>query len=233
MNFPILLKTGPEVRSDDSIYYLVAANGVFQVRTTSCYRAVTRADGPIPGLCPQEEYALLDTPALPRSVIRKVLSFFHAVYRRYGGEAIVILFYRADTRCFRVLAPPQELPGYRGWDGRWRAALHLRYGRVERPTGYLRFGTIHSHAHLPARASDTDCADEQHEDGLHLVYGDLHRAEPSRSACFVANGARFALEPDAVMPSCPVPRVEPDPEWMARVRRGAAGGSETWFRSSV
>ena len=100
---------------------------------------------------------------------------------------------------------------------------------MERPAGYLRFGTVHSHAHLPAGASATDCDDERHEDGLHLVYGDLHRREPSRSACFVANGARFALDCDEVMPSCPIPRGEPDPKWMAQVRRGAAKRPESWF----
>ncbi len=229
MNFPVLLKTGPEIRSDESIYYLVAANGVFQVRTTSCYRAVTRAEGAIPGLCPQAEYALLDLPALPRSLIREVLAFFYAVYSRHGGEAIVILFYRPEARSFRALAPPQNIPGYRGWDGRWRAQLQLSYGQLERPAGYLRFGTIHSHAHLPACASDTDCDDERHEDGLHLVYGDLHRREPSRSACFVANGARFALDCDKIMPSCPVPQSEPDPKWMARVQRERAKQPESWF----
>ncbi len=41
MMFPVLLKAAPEVGSKESLYYLVASNGVFRVVDTYIYRAVT------------------------------------------------------------------------------------------------------------------------------------------------------------------------------------------------
>lgn len=234
MNFPVLLKTDPDVRSDEAIYYLVAANGLFQVRRTESYEAVTRVTGTVPGLCEQEEYVELDIPLLPRALVRRVLAFFRAVYERYSGEAIVILFYQPETCTYRVVAPPQQIPGYWTWDRRWRAYLKLSYREVERPAGYLRFGTIHSHAEFAACASDTDWADERFGDGLHIVFGHMDRAEPSRSACFVANAARFPLDADDVMARCDVPQAAPEPSWMAQVSRiesraGRGNRTDFWY----
>ena len=45
----------------------------------------------------------------------------------------------------------------------------------------------------------------------HVVYGDLCRSEPSRSAAFVASGVRFPLDPDDVLEPCAVPDERPDP----------------------
>ena len=136
MNFPVLLKTDPDVRSDEAIYYLVAANGLFQVRRTESYEAVTRVTGTVPGLCEQEEYVELDIPLLPRALVRRVLAFFRAVYERYSGEAIVILFYQPETRTYRVVAPPQQCSGdrYRQRFGarreHHRSAIHRYRQRV-------------------------------------------------------------------------------------------------------
>jgi hypothetical protein len=234
VKFPIVLKTSADASSDAEIYYVVASNGLFQVRKTECYEAVTRVTGTVPGLCPQEEYVEIDFPKLPRALVRKVLTFFRAVYERYGGEAIVILFYQPQTRTFRAVAPAQQIPGYWTWDGRWRAVLRLSYREPERPAGYLRFGTIHSHAEFPAYSSPTDCADEHYGDGLHLVFGHLNRAEPSREASFVANSARFALDADDVLPGCDVPQGTPDAGWMARVcriesRAGSGNRTDSWY----
>jgi hypothetical protein len=221
--FPILLKTDRDVGSKDSMYYIVASTGVYLVVDTEMYRAVTRCEGEIAGLLPERETLRLKFPPVPATILGPVLGFFRQVYEEHGGEGVVVLFYRPDTRTFRVGVPRQTIPGYRRWDGAWRAYLRLHYEHVERPPGYLRFGTIHSHAETSAYASHEDCEDEQGQDGLHVVYGHIHRADPSRSACFVANGARFELDPDDVVERCRVPAETSNPGWMSQVHREETG----------
>jgi hypothetical protein len=118
-----------------------------------------------------------------------------------------------------VDVPPQRIPGYRDFRGNLRAYLRLDYGTVPRPEGFVPFGTVHSHAEFSAYSSGVDCDDERlRGDGLHVVYGHFGRETLSRSASFVVNGRRFKLDPERVLPDCPVPRRPPPREWMERVR---------------
>lgn len=225
MNFPVIVKSPEHERPNASLYYEVAENGVFQVRNTALYRAVTRATGLIPGLLPEYERLHLEFPPLPARLLEEVAAFFAEVYRRWEGEAVVILFYRVETREHRVGVPPQTLLGRRQFDGTWRAHHALHYGSVERPKGFLRLGTIHSHADLPAYSSAVDCADEQFEDGLHVVFGDFHRRVLSQSASFVANGVRFPLRPADVLEPVSYPRRPARPEWMKRIQLERSGST--------
>jgi hypothetical protein len=217
---PIVFKRPGDKEPEASIYYEVAANGVFQIRDTGTYRAVTRAQEEIPGLLTEKECVELRFPRLPAAVLEEAVAFFREVYRRYGGESIVILFYRPNTEEFRVDAPRQTIPGYRDWRGQWRASLRLDYDEAPRPPGFLRFGTIHSHADMAAYSSFTDCHDEQYHDGLHVVYGHVHTAYPSRSACFVAGGTRFPLQAEDVLEPFVALNRPARPEWVGRVKRG-------------
>jgi hypothetical protein len=217
---PIVFKRAGEEEPKASIYYEVAANGVFQIRDAGTYRAVTRAQADVPGLLAEEERLELRFPRLPAALLEESLAFFREVYRRYGGESIVILFYRPDTQEFMVDAPPQTIPGYRDWRGQWRASLRLDYDEAPRPPGFLRFGTIHSHADMAAYSSFIDCRDEQYHDGLHVVYGHVQTAHPSRSACFVAGGTRFPLEAEEVLEPLVSLNRSVRPEWIERVKRG-------------
>jgi hypothetical protein len=220
VKLPIVFKKAGGRDPEASIYYEVAANGIFQVRDTGTYRAVTRAPTDVPGLLPEKERVELLFPRLPALLLEEAFGFFREVYRCHGGESIVILFYRPDTREFRVDAPPQTLPGYRNWRGEWRASLRLDYDEAPRPPGFLRFGTIHSHADMAAYSSFTDCQDEQYHDGLHVVYGHVQTSYPSRSACFVAGGTRFPLKPEDVLEPLASLNRPARPEWLARVQRG-------------
>jgi hypothetical protein len=217
--FPIVLKTKVAAEPPGQLYYEVAENGVFQVRDTPLYRAVTRVYGPIPGLLPGAEELYIKFPRLPRAVTGEVLAFFDQVYRRWEGEAIVILFYRADRREYRVIAPRQTIPGRRRYDGRWRADYAVRYDIAPRPEGFVRFGTIHSHADLPAYSSGLDCEDERYEDGLHIVFGDFHRRPISVAAAFVGGGVRFPIAPEDALEDWKVPVQPVASAWMAQVQR--------------
>jgi hypothetical protein len=72
---------------------------------------------------------------------------------------------------------------------------------------------------MAAYSSFTDRQDEQYHDGLHIVYGHVQSAYPSRTACFVANGTRFSLRPEQVLEPCADLDRPVRSGWMARVRR--------------
>jgi hypothetical protein len=217
--FPVVLRAPGVSPPACSLYYEVAANGVFQVRDTPLYRAVTRAGDLVPGLLPERERLRLKCPRLPRADVEELLVFFDAVYRRHRGEAVALLFFCAETMQYRVAVPPQWLVGRRGHDGRWRADYALRYGGALRPPGFVRLGTVHSHADLPAYASGVDAADESFEDGLHVVFGDFGSERLSVVAAFVANGVRFRLDAEEVLEPGVLYARPPRSDWMSRVQR--------------
>ncbi len=217
MRFPVVLKTTEKIVETAKLYYLVASNGIFQVRNTPTHRSVTRAERNIPDLLSETPRVDLLFPVLPASLLDGVIAFFNEVYWCHRGEAIVVLFFNPKTQEYRAGVPPQIISGYYDSRGRWYTDYHLDYGRVERPDGFIRFGTIHSHACMPAYSSHVDCEDEKFEDGLHVVFGSFASAELTRSASFVSNGQRFHVNADDVLETwvvseCPVPNA-----WMEQV----------------
>lgn len=234
---PILLKREPHLKSSERFYYEVASNGVFQVKDTPLFRSVTRVTRDLPGLHPSHERLDMHFPPLPRDLLEDVIAFFDAVYRLWEGEAIAMLFYDPETRRYRADVPRQRISGYRDYRGRLRAYMHLDYESAPRPAGHLPFGTIHSHADLSAYSSGVDCDDERFGDGLHVVYGHFGSASLSRCAAFVANGRRFRLEPDHVLPGCGVPDRPARADWMERVTfeetRSWAEATESWLGAGV
>ena len=198
---------------EDSVYYLLAAEGVFTVKRTPLFCAVTRAER-VAGLESQEDRVTLSIPPVPARLMEMVYGFFDEIYRRCGGEAIVMLYYAPKTRRYRVAAPPQDVTLYRSTFG-WRARMHLRYASLSRPEGYLKLGDIHSHGACPAVFSRTDDHDD-HEDGLRLILGRLNRATPEISASFVTGGVRFLLDHEKVHEPF-VRALPPPPRWMDRV----------------
>jgi len=229
---PVLLKTEPDVAVDERLYYEVASNGIFQVKDTELYRAVTQVTRDVPGLYPSRERLEMRFPPLPAEPLQEVLVFFAEVNRRYEGEAIVMIFFDPGTRSYCFDAPPQRITGYRDSRGKLRAYLRLDYGSAPRPEGHLLFGTIHSHADLSAYSSGIDCDDERFGDGLHVVYGHFGTSSLSRSAGFVAGGRRFHVEPAHVLPSCSLPERPARADWLARVTfeetKGWAQATSSW-----
>jgi hypothetical protein len=222
---PIVLKTGDALPAPGRLYYEVAENGIFQVRDTPLYRAVIRAALPLPGLVASKEELVINFPRLGRAMVEEVLAFFHEANRRYAGEAVVIIFYAVERGEYRLVAPPQRIPGRWYSDGRWRADYSVRYQNVPRADGFIRFGTIHSHADLPAYASGLDCDDERYEDGLHIVFGNFGSPRISVAAAFVAGGVRFEVSPADVLEAARVPGGEARRDWMAQVVREHRGGA--------
>ncbi len=232
MKLPIVFNIDGVEEPDTNLFFKIAANGIFKVRKTPFYRATTRTDAHVPGLLPGQDELEYELPRLPKALLEDTLAFFAHVYREHRGEAIVILFYNHENQEYRIGVPPQRVPGYYLHNGDWRAYLELDYGVAPRPEGFLRLGTIHSHAYMSAYASATDHADESHEDGLHIVYGAIDRVEPSRCAAFVADKVRFNIEPDEILEPCSVPDRDAPPAWMDQVQRKKESWT-SWYTTSA
>ena len=190
--FPIILKDGHTPEPDSPIYFEAAANGVFEVRRSALFESVTRAVRGIPGLEEEHESCRLLGPRVPAHIMEEATAFFVDVFRYCDGEGVVLLFYNPDTREYHMEVPRQTIPVYRNHQGQWYTSLELRYEHCERPPGYVRCGSIHSHAELSAYASHTDCVDEKNLDGIHAVVGHLDRERVSVAASLTASGQRHS-----------------------------------------
>lgn len=210
---PAYFKTDEISEPAAPCYHLVTASGTFLVRKTALFSSVTSA-GAIPGLAPEEESCRLFFPPVPRAVMEQLYGFFQAAYDEWGGEAVAVLHYAPESRSFAIAVPPQLLFRQRWSDG-WRTEKRVVYGHVPRPKGFLKLGDAHSHADFPAFFSCTDDQDDA-EDGLRIVLGDLDRLEPSISVSFIASGTRFTLRPEDILEGLSAP-ITPPQEWMERI----------------
>ena len=188
--FPIYAKEPGFHEPEESIYYLVSRNGLFQVKRTPLFRSRVR----IPGLLWLEEEAegaefLL--PVIPAKILGETMAFFREVFRKHRAEAAVLLYLREGAGEYEIRIPPQRVAGG-----------HCQYEVGPNPAGCLRVGTIHSHGVAEAFHSELDSVDEQYDDGLHVTIGSIH-AKPTVSCSLVVDGRRFDLRPDAVLEVMP------------------------------
>jgi hypothetical protein len=201
---PVVLKDAAFRPPDADTYYIVAGNGFFLERRTELYTAKVAVDGGVPGLLPHETQLDLRLPRrLPRALVETALGFFRAVYDRWDGEGILVMFYAPSDGArpvrYRLEAPPQKIQG-RVERGRFRADLRLDYGACERPGDeWRKLGTFHSHGPVGPRHSTIDARDELWETGLHLTAGYVNSPLPEFEASFVVNATRFPVGVDDVL----------------------------------
>jgi hypothetical protein len=200
-----------------ALRYVVAREGVFLERSTELFTSCTRIESTVEELASHVEGIQLACGKLPRTMIRAMLSFFRAAYALHGGEAALVLLYHPAGQRFRWYCPPQSVTVYRTRGG-WEAGDMIRFEQpLEPPPGYLIFGDAHSHGSFMARPSSVDHDDEEHQDGLHLIVGRIHR-QPEYHADFVLDGRRFKLDPKSILadtdcaPFVRVPRA-----WMEQI----------------
>ncbi|MBI2902732.1 MAG: hypothetical protein HYY12_03970 [Candidatus Methylomirabilis oxyfera] len=186
--FPVYLKGGQFEEPDESIYYLVTRDGLFQVKRNPLFHARTRVRG-LSWLLPEQEAAHLQLPPIPASVLAEIVAFFLEVFQVYRAEAVVLLYFNQTEERYELKIPKQQVAGG-----------HCRYEIGPTPAGWLRVGTIHSHASADAFHSELDDEDERHDDGLHVTIGNLD-GEVSVACSLVVDGRRFTLKPSEVFDS--------------------------------
>ncbi len=179
--FPVYLKDERFEEPDDPIYYLVTRDGLFQVKRNLLFHARTRVRG-VSGLMPEQEAARLTLPPIPAGVLAEIVAFFREVFRVHRAEAVVLLYFNQEDARYELKIPKQQVAGG-----------HCRYEIGPTPRGWVRVGTIHSHAAADAFHSELDEEDERHDDGLHMTVGNLD-GETSVVCSLVVDGRRFPLE---------------------------------------
>jgi len=193
--FPVYLKEDGFEEPDDPIYYLVTRDGLFQVKRNPLFHARTRIKG-LSWLMPEQEGARLLLPPIPAAILADIVAFFREVFRVHRAEAVVLLYFNQEDRRYDLEIPKQQVAGG-----------HCRYEIGPTPAGWVRVGTIHSHAAADAFHSELDDEDERHDDGLHMTIGNLD-GEASVVCSLVVDGRRFTLKPSDVFEDA-VPGVPP------------------------
>jgi len=185
--FKVVINDGTQELPDDDIYYIVAKEGIFLKKKMGVMESIAPVKN-ISILQSANTMARMYINPLPAQTGAKILEFFKAVYQKYSGEAIVLLFYNEATGKYRVVPPHQKV-----------TAAACDYNRGVTIEGFTMIGTIHSHANFSAFHSGVDDSDEKTFDGLHITYGNVMSEEFSLSASIVANGHRFMVNPDDYM----------------------------------
>ncbi len=183
--FPVYLKEDGFKEPDDPIYYLVTRDGLFQVKRNLFFHARTKIRG-LSWLMPEQEGARLQLPPVPAAILAEIVAFFQEVFLAHRAEAVVLLYFNQREGRYELKIPKQQVAGG-----------HCRYEIGPTPTGWLRAGTIHSHAAADAFHSELDDEDERHDDGLHVTIGNLD-GEVSVACSLVVDGRRFPLKPSDV-----------------------------------
>ena len=183
--FPIYLKEDGFEEPDDPIYYLVTRDGLFQVKRNLLFHARTKVRG-LTWLMSEQEAAWLKLPPVPAAILAEIVDFFREVFRAHRAEAVALLYFNQAEKRYETKIPKQQVAGG-----------HCRYEIGPTPTGWVRVGTIHSHAAADAFHSELDYEDERHDDGLHVTIGNLD-GEVSVACSLVVDGRRFTLKPSDV-----------------------------------
>jgi hypothetical protein len=219
MSFDVVIKSPqqPLAELTSGLRYVVARDGTYLERRTGVFHSSVRVEPQIPMLDSHAEFCRLACPPLPRVMLRQMLGFFQAAYQKHRGEAALVLLYHPALRRYRWWCPPQRVSMVWCWD-RYEASDWVQFDPpAELPEGYLHFGDAHSH-HGPPIPSHMDRSDEEYQDGLHLIVGNITRDEPTWHLDFCIDGQRFTLPPPMLIESLPPPPYyTPPPAWMNKI----------------
>lgn len=212
--FNIYLKDERFKEPEELIYYLLAANGLFQVKKLTLFVASTLV------FEPKKEHklswlkehsagiSLRLAKKIPFQLVEQTINFFRDVFNEYdGSEAIVLLYWDEEKKEYIQNAPEQEVG---------KSTLP-RYKVGKNPEGKLRVATIHSHGETSAFHSPTDKNDEEHDDGLHITIGNVNFI-PSFACSLVCNGERMEVKPEDVIECKETTNTAPQ-EWIKNVKK--------------
>lgn len=219
MSIPVLLKSpeAPLPELPAGMRYVVARDGTYLERRSGVFHSSVRVEPQIPMLDTHAEFCRVACPPIPRIMLREMLGFFRAAYQKHGGEAALVLLYHPQSRRYRWWCPPQKVAMSWCWD-RYEAGDWVQFDPpAELPEGYIHFGDAHSHHGSPT-PSFVDRDDEQYQDGLHLIVGNITRDQPTWHIDFCIDGQRFTLQPPLLIESLPLPPyLTPPAGWMDKI----------------
>jgi len=182
--FPVWINDGSSEMPTDSIFYIVAKDGIYLKKSMGHFESVAKVDA-ISILEPVEATATLNVAKIKTRQFAQILSLFREVFKIYRAEANVILHYNPKRKIYRIDIPPQGVTG---------ASVAYLNGEDTYP-GYIRIGTIHSHANMSAFHSGTDHSDEVNWDGLHITLGKMGDEYFDISCSIMSGKERFMVNP--------------------------------------
>jgi len=182
--FKVHINTESSEIPEDDICYIVAKEGIFLKKKLGIMESISPVKN-ISILKSISTSAKMHVEKIPAITIAKIVDFFKKVHEKYYSEAIVLLFYKEDTKKYRVVPPHQKVSG-----------ASVEYNRGLSLEGWKMIGTIHSHSSMSAFHSGVDDSDEKSFDGLHITIGNVNRKNFSITASIVSNGFRTKVEPE-------------------------------------
>lgn len=200
--------------------YIMATSGLYYEQHDELFSASTRIHefyrevnfGSM-ALLDHKEFFLPKFPVIPAELMGQCLGFMQHIEEKHDWECGLVLLYDPDTYQYHWCCPEQEC-------GKYDLHFTTPVPGKDYPEHLMHFGDIHLHPGMAAYHSWTDKDDEMTaSDGLHLVVGtpcktfwgkwnpkkqkydpDIKEKETTEfCACFVSEGARFEVEPEAVL----------------------------------
>lgn len=195
--FPIWVNDGTTEMPTDPIFYVVAKDGIYLKKSMGHFNTISKVNAiSILGEC--KPSAKLNITKIKRKQFGQILSLFRAVYNKYKAEVNIILHYNPTKQIFKIDIPPQGVTG---------GSVNYENGLVTHK-GYIRIGTIHSHASMSAFHSGTDQGDEESWDGLHITLGKMDQEYFDISCSVMSSKERFIVDPTEYIESVEIVEYE-------------------------
>ena len=155
-------------KSDKPINYVVAHNGVFEIRKNELGSFIRKVDK-IPRLDSLEEGVYLNIPKIPFEYFNKMVSWFKEIYKLDKTESTIFLFYHKE-KGFKLWVPRQENGSA---SSNYKREDDKEYNKLI-SEGYILVMIAHSHPwkSTSVRPSGIDDRDEK-EPILYMVVGNV------------------------------------------------------------
>jgi hypothetical protein len=114
-------------------------------------------------------------PKIPWAMWQEMVAWCQVTQKKFGSEALVLLFFNQDTNQWFNWYCPQVTNGMTVKADEEDPEYKLQ--RKDFPD--LQFGTLHHHCTADAFASGTDKSDEEDREGLHFTIGNIGSKEHS------------------------------------------------------
>ena len=218
---PIYLKTRPDMAwpTDVPVFYLLTGDGLFLCRNHPFFTSSVSAPAWPRELADHRDFLEPRFPKIPRHYVELIVGFFDIVGRRHNAEAAVLLAWDERYQRVRLIVPVQRATVGHSWYGN-DYPIDVHYQLPVLPPGLTLIGDFHSHVDGPAYASMTDCDDERHFAGLHVVVGRLlSREPPDFHIEAIVDGARFPIsDPETVSEGYQQRRSRVPASWLEKVK---------------
>lgn len=188
-------KVAPEQIEED-FAYVICGKGMFAKRKNFLYEGLFKVDN-VPDILGEVDSDITEQTELkiPENLFHSIERFFKRIYDKLQTEVQCFLYYNTETGKWAYCVPQQTVNGsHVDYDERKGATYiledNLEEGLDSLPEGeegWVKIGTIHSHASMGAFHSGTDDKDEFGFDGIHITIGSFN-SERHTYACRVMYG---------------------------------------------